>query len=133
VGRRDGSIAVEPGPGVDHFAYLSWTSGSGAVIGNGKSKAYATFDASKQITIIGARRVPSEIVTNNCNVANCAATCPAGTTIKLAFGVHGGPVSATGGSWNCGNAVGWMGSCLGKNSCEVATGCSTSAMWIECW
>jgi len=83
---------------------------------------------------VRSRRIPSEIVTASCGAATCGASCPSGTVIKQAFGIHGaGPTAANTGDWNCGGAFSWMGTCVNGTSCTVITGCGNSGMYLECW
>lgn len=84
-------------------------------------------------TTVNGRR-PVYVVTNNCTVGTCAASCGAGV-VKFGLGFHGNNPSGNpqfqGGV--CGNAVTWMGSCTGQQTCSITTGCGTSGMYLECW
>jgi len=78
-------------------------------------------------------RAGPNVVGVNCDVADCQASCMAGSTILLAYGFHGrtydsgGPVSS-----KCGEGVEWLGGCIGQESCTVSTKCTTSAMYLIC-
>ena len=79
--------------------------------------------------------VPStpNVVGANCDAPNCEASCLPGSSILLAYGFHGrtydsgGPVSS-----KCGEAVEWLGGCIGLESCSISTKCTSSAMYLIC-
>ncbi len=83
---------------------------------------------------IEGRRVPFAVVADVCASSSCTATCPAGTTVAMAFGFHGfdGNTSDSH-AWACGGAWEWAGSCLGQSSCTIATQCSSSSVRLHCW
>jgi len=112
--------------------YLNYFSGTlGTVFGAGTSTEVARIDT--RGFVAGGRRSPSVVVTNNCATASCAASCPSGTVIKMAFGLHGLSTTGTSGPWACGTGFGWAGSCVGNTGCTIASGCSNSGVFLECW
>lgn len=125
------------------YLYLNYYGGSAVAVADGARNLVSLTDANglhmMNNTSIFAQghRVPSNVQSNFCaGQDNCSANCPAGMSVKLAFGFHGMSYSAKSGSWACGGAFQWLGTCLGQSSCTVTTGCGTqggSALWIECW
>ena len=113
--------------------YLNYFSGTaGTVFGAGTSTEVGRIDT--RGFVAAGRRSPSVIVTNNCTMANCSASCPTGTVVKLAFGFHGfGASSGVSGDWSCGGGFQWLGACLGGNACTVSTACVRSGVFLECW
>ncbi|MDP3503657.1 MAG: hypothetical protein Q8S33_25200 [Myxococcales bacterium] len=112
--------------------YLNYFSGTqGTVFGAGTSTEVGRIDT--RGFVAGGRRTPSTVVSTNCATANCSATCPSGTVIKMAFGLHGLSVNGTSGAWLCGGGLQWAGSCIGNSSCSIVTGCGNSGLYLECW
>lgn len=111
--------------------YINWFSGGATVFGVGGQSEVGRIDS--RGFYAGGHRTPSVVVTNVCNVASCTINCPAGTVVNMAFGLHGMDFTGNGGNWACGSGAAFMASCIGKNTCTVATGCGTSSMWAECW
>ncbi len=109
-----GSIACQPAPD-PRFA------GSTAGLGNAGAVPKADLRAGPNVVGI------------NCDVADCQASCLAGSTILLAYGFHGRAYDSAGAvSSKCGEGVEWLGGCIGKESCSVSTACTTSAMYLIC-
>lgn len=79
------------------------------------------------------RRAPSSVLANNCNGGSCSTSCPAGTVVKLAFGFHGMSWTGRSETFVCGQAVSWLGTCIGQASCTMTSQCGTTGVWIECW
>lgn len=69
----------------------------------------------------------------NCTEPTCAASCMDGSSILMAYGFHGRTFDASGPeSPKCGEAVEWLGHCLGKERCEMKSACATSALYLVC-
>jgi hypothetical protein len=121
------------------YLYLNFYSGSAVAVGDGAQHLVSLTDANglhmMNNTNIFAQghRTPSVAIANNCNAGSCSQTCPTGTVIKMAFGLHGQGWNASSGSWACPGGFQWLGGCIGQTSCQVSTGCSTSGIWLECW
>ena len=81
-----------------------------------------------------ALRAGPNVVGITCDGPDCEASCMAGSSILLAFGFHGLPYDANrqmAGELG-GQAVEWLGFCLGKERCEVKTRSLQSAMYLVC-
>lgn len=78
---------------------------------------------------------PDYSVSKGCNASTCTVSCNSGDKIKVAWGFHGttptGDIHFT--SWNCGSALSWLGSCIGKDTCTMGAGCNTTGIYVECW
>ncbi len=112
--------------------YLNYFSGTaGTVFGAGTSTEVGRIDT--RGFVAGGRRSPSLVVSTSCSTANCSTSCPSGTVVKMAFGLHGLPVNGTSNDWQCGGGLQWLGGCLGGTSCTVTTGCGSSSVYLECW
>ncbi len=79
-------------------------------------------------------RAGPNVVGINCDGGACKASCMAGSSILLAYGFHGRAYDANVqvSSGVCGQGVEWLGACIGQESCEVSTPCTSSAMYLIC-
>lgn len=119
---------------------LNWNSGGAVVIGKADGKSeLAKFDPATGATLNGRPLGTMEIKVKKCTGANnattCTESCPSGTTIAMAFGMHGFGAdenSANAFSWSCGGGWQWYGSCIGKSSCTLGAGCNSAGLWLMC-
>lgn len=111
--------------------YLNWFGGNAVIFGTGTQSEVARID--NRGLVVAGHRAPSVIVSTNCAAGSCLASCPAGTTIKLAFGLHGLAANAQSGNWSCGGGFQWKGDCVGGTSCTTTTACGSSGTFLECW
>jgi hypothetical protein len=74
-------------------------------------------------------------VNNACSANTCAASCPSGSSIVYALGLHGGNLTSnsvhTAGI--CGQHQEWLGSCLGGTTCSVGpAACASTSIYLLC-
>ncbi len=117
----------------NQVAINSLPGGAAAAVFNNNGGLDLNDHVVSRTSIPPGRRAPSSVITGYNNGNSSAATCPSGTVVKMAFGFHGMPHTSRSETFVCGQAISWLGGCIGQTSCTMTSGCATTGVWIECW